>query len=108
MSDELTKVRVLIVSLDRLSRTGLAAELHQQLGLVVVRQIAGDEDSSLPLGVCNPDVIVWDVSWETASASRNLELLPENPPPVLVLATTEEQTSSARLAGMKAFISRNA
>ena len=62
MSDELTKVRVLIVSLDRLSRAGLAAELDQQLGLVVVGQIAGDEDSSLPLGVYDPDVIVWDVS----------------------------------------------
>jgi len=66
MSDELTKVRVLIVSLDRLSRAGLAAELDQQLGLVVVGQIAGDEDSSLPLGVYDPDVIVRDVSRETA------------------------------------------
>ncbi len=108
MSDELTKVRVLIVSLDRLSRAGLAVELDQQPGLVVVGQISGDEDSSLPLGVYDPDVIVWDVSWETTTASRNLGLLPKNPPPVLILATTEEQTTSARLAGMKAFISRNA
>jgi hypothetical protein len=49
MSDELTKVRVLIVSLDRLSRASWAVELDQQPGLVVVGQIAGDEDSSLPL-----------------------------------------------------------
>jgi two-component system nitrate/nitrite response regulator NarL len=108
MSKELTNVRVLIVSLDRLFRAGLAVVLDQQPDLVVVGQIAGDEDSSLPLGVYDPDVIVWDVSWETASASRNLELLPDNPPPVLVLATTEEQTTSARLVGVKAFISRNA
>ncbi|MDE0720411.1 MAG: hypothetical protein OSB75_07625 [Dehalococcoidia bacterium] len=90
MSDELTKVRVLIVSLDRLSRVGLAVELDQQPGLVVVGQIAGDEDSSLLLGVYDPDVTVWDVPWQTASSSRNLELLPENPPPVLVLATTDQ------------------
>ena len=62
MSKELTKVRVLIVSLDRLSRAGLAVELGQQPDLVVVGQIAGDEVSSLPLGVYDSDVIVWDVS----------------------------------------------
>ena len=90
MSDELTKVRVLIVSLDRLSRAGLAVELDQQPGLVVVGQIAGDEDSSLLLGVYDPDVTVWDVPWQTSPSSRNLELLLENPPPVLVLATTDQ------------------
>ena len=65
MSDELTEVCVLIVSLDRLYRAGLAVELDQQPGLVVVGQIAWEEDSSLPPGVYDPDVIVWDVSWQT-------------------------------------------
>ena len=93
MSDELTEVGVLIVSLDRLSCAGLAVELDQQPGLVVVGRIAGDEDSSLTLGVYDPDVIVWDVSWQTASSSRNLvllELLPENSHPLLVLVTTDK------------------
>ena len=80
----------MIVSLDRLSRAGFAVELDQQPGLVGVGQIAGDENSSLTLGVYDPDVMVWDVSWQTASSSRNLELLSENPTPVLVLATTDE------------------
>ena len=66
MSDELTEVCVLIVSLDRLYRAGLAVELDQQPGLVVVGQIAWEEDSSLPPGVYDSDVIVWDVSWQTA------------------------------------------
>ena len=53
MFDELTKVRVLIISLDRLSHASLAVEFDQQPGLVVVGQIIWDEDSSLPMGGCD-------------------------------------------------------
>jgi len=75
----MTQLRVLICSLDRLSRAGLAAELDRQPGLTVVGQVSGGEDSILPLDIYGPDVIVWDVSWETASSSRNLGHLPDGP-----------------------------
>ena len=71
----MAQLRVLVVSLDRLSRAGLAAVLDQQPGLTVEGQATGDEDALLPLDVYAPDVIVWDVSWETASATSNLGLL---------------------------------
>ncbi|MCH7738330.1 MAG: response regulator transcription factor [Chloroflexi bacterium] len=104
----MTQLRVLVVSLDRLSRAGLAAELDQQPGLTVVGQVSGEEDSFLPADIYNPDVIVWDVSWETASASRNLGLLPENSPSVLVLAATQGQAGQARSAGAQTILSRDA
>ena len=104
----MTQLRVLVVSRDLLSRAGLAAVLDQQPGLTVVGQVSGDEDSFLPLDIYGPDVIVWDVSWETASASQNLALLPENSPPVLALAATEHQAAQARAAGARAFLSRSA
>ena len=104
----MTQLRVLVVSRDLLSRAGLAAVLDQQPGLTVVGQVSGDEDSFLPLDVYGPDVIVWDVSWETASASHNLALLPENSPSVLALAATENQAAQARAGGAKAFLSRSA
>jgi len=102
------QLRVLVVSLDRLSRAGLAAVLDQQPGLTVEGQVSGDENTPLPLDVYVPDVIVWDVSWETASAMHNLGLLPENTPPVLALAATENQAAQARVAGAQAFLSRDA
>ena len=102
----MTQLRVLVVSLDRLSRAGLAAVLDQQPGLTVVGQVSGDENPSLPFDVFSPDVIVWDVSWETASAMDNLRLLPENTPPVLALASNENQAAQARAAGAKALLSR--
>ena len=102
----MTQLRVLVVSLDRLSRAGLAAVLDQQPGLTVVGQVSGDENPSLPLDVFSPDVIVWDVSWETASAMDNLRLLPENTPSVLALAANESQAAQAWAAGAKALLSR--
>ena len=74
----MTELRVLVVSLDRLSHAGLASVLDQQPGLTVVGQVSGDEESFLPADIYDPDGIVWDVSWETASATRNLGLLSEN------------------------------
>jgi len=104
----MTQLRVLVVSLDRLSRAGVAAVLDQQADLNVVGQVSGDESALLPLDVYAPDVIVWDVSWETASAMDNLGLLPENTPPVLALAATENQAVQARAAGARGFLSRDA
>jgi DNA-binding NarL/FixJ family response regulator len=101
------ELRVLVVSLDRLSRAGLATVLDQQPGLTVVGQVSGEEDSFLPADVYDPDVIVWDVSWETASASRNLGLLSENSPSVLALAATLDQAGQARKAGAQSILGRN-
>ena len=104
----MTQLRVLVVSLDRLSRAGLATVLDEQPGLSVVGQVSGDENALLPLDVYGPDVIVWDVSWETASAMDNLGLLPENSPPLLALAATANQAAQARAAGARGFLSRAA
>ena len=108
MRDGMTQLRVLVVSLDRLSRAGLAAVLDQQPGLTVMGQVSADENALLDQDVYAPDVIVWDVSWETSSAMDNLVLLPENAPPVLALAATQNQATQARAAGAQAILSRDA
>ena len=101
-------LRVLVVCRDRLSRARLAAVLDQRLGLTVVGQIAGDDNTLLPLDIYVPDVIVWDVSWETSSAVNSLGLLPEDAPTVLALAVTSDQAAQARAAGAQALLSRDA
>ena len=104
----MTLLRVLVVCRDRLSRAGLAAVLDQQSGLTVVGQVFGDDNTLLPLEIYVPDVIVWDVSWETSNAVNSLGLLPENAPPVLALAVTSDQAAQARAAGAQALLSRDA
>lgn len=100
----MAELRILVVSLDRLSRAGLAAVLDQQPGLSVVGQIPGGENS---LDVYAPDVIVWDVSWETETAVDNLRVLPEDAPPVLALAATENQANQARTADVRGILGRD-
>ena len=104
----MTLLRVLVVCRDRLSQAGLAAVLDQRSGLTVVGQIAGDDNTLLPLDIYVPDVIVWDVSWETSNAVNSLGLLPEDAPPVLALAVTSDQAAQARAAGAQALLSRDA
>ena len=104
----MTLLRVLVVCRDRLSRAGLAAVLDQQSGLTVVGQVFGDDNTLVPLDIYVPDVIVWDVSWETSNAVNSLGLLPENAPPVLALAVTSDQAAQARAAGAHALLSRDA
>ena len=104
----MTLLRVLVVCRDRLSRAGLAAVLDQRLGLTVVGQIAGDDNTLLPLDIYVPDVIVWDVSWETSNAVNSLGLLPEDALLVLALAVTSDQAAQARAAGAQALLSRDA
>ena len=104
----MTLLRVLVVCRDRLSRAGLAAVLDQRSGLTVVGQIAGDDNSLLPLDIYVPDVIVWDVSWETSNAVNSLGLLPEDALPALALAVTSDQAAQARAAGAQALLSRDA
>jgi len=84
---------------------GLA--LERLPGLTAVGQVSGEEGSFLPSEVYNPDVIAWDVSWETAIASRNLGLLPENSPPVLALVATGRQTEQANANGAHGLLNRN-
>ena len=87
--DASAQLRVLVVSLDRLSRTGLT----------VVGQVSGDEDSFLPAEIYQPDLIVWDVSLDTAVATYFLGLLPEGSPPGLALVVTQEHAWGRALKG---------
>ena len=64
----MTELPVLVVSLDRLSRAGLASVLDQQPGLTVVGQVPGDEESFPPADIYDPDVIVWVIPGARPSA----------------------------------------
>ncbi|MQG27029.1 MAG: hypothetical protein FI723_01425 [SAR202 cluster bacterium] len=88
--DASAQLRVIVVSFDRLSRAGLTA----------VGQVSGDEDSFLPAEIYQPDLIVWDVSLETAVATYFLGLLPEGSLPGFALVATEEHACGAGAQGL--------
>jgi len=90
-------LRVLLVADDPLVRTGLATVLDQQPGCTVVGQMAGDADVLPGLRLYQPDVVVWDLGWESAPGTR--PVYHTTPPERPSTATHLERLSDIREAG---------
>ena len=103
----LNPIRVLIVGDDQLSRTGLAAMLAQQSGVEVAGQAAADDDIVSVLEVYIPDVLVWDLGWNSVESLARLSELPESAPPVVALLVDDSNTAQARAAGARGLLLRN-
>ena len=69
----MNELRVLIVADDPLARAGLAAMLADQPGCAVVGQVAESAELLASLDVYRPEVVVWDLGWDAASAASSLE-----------------------------------
>ncbi len=102
----MTDLRVLVVSHDPLARAGLAALLDQQPGCDVVGRLADDEVQSPALEVYQPDVLVWDLGWNSVPGLERMGEIPEDAPPVLALVAHETQADEARSAGARGVLLR--
>ncbi len=69
-------LRVMVIADDPLVRTGLAALLSDCSDCLVVGQIASDADVVAGAEVYRPDIVLWDLGWESVEAVR-LECLAE-------------------------------
>ena len=65
-------MRVLIVADDPLTRAGIAALLADQPSVVVAGSTGSDDGLIAAVAAFAPDVLVWDLGWETAAASDAL------------------------------------
>jgi len=58
-------VQVLVVADDHLTRAGLASLLADQPGCSVVGQVSAAELAVTSVSVFDPDVVIWDLGWQT-------------------------------------------
>ncbi len=108
-------LRILIVADDPLARAGLAALLADQSGIAVIGQAAGDDLSSA-LDVYRPDVIVWDVGWESAPGGlatlrgelENLGEMGASAPAVIVLLPEAALAAEVWALGPRGLLLRDA
>lgn len=115
MRSTMDDLRVLIVADDPLARAGLAALLADQPGCQVIGQVSGDTDLLDALDVHRPEVIVWDLGWDPASASstspstglERLSDLEDDAPPVVALLPDETHATEARIAGARGLLLRD-
>ena len=102
----MANLRVLVVSHDPLARAGLAALLYQQQVCHVVRRVADAEVQSPALEVYQPDVLVWDLGWNSVPGLERMGEIPEDAPPVLALVAGQTQADEARTAGARGVLLR--
>jgi two-component system nitrate/nitrite response regulator NarL len=107
-------LRVLIVADDPLARAGLAALLADQPGCTVVGQVAESAELLASLDVYRPEVVVWDLGWDAASASSSLEEtlerlsdLGDAGPSVVALIPDETHAVEAQTAGAHGLLLRD-
>ena len=101
-------LKVLIIADDPLARAGLAALLSDQPHCTVVGQVAGDSDLSADLEAFRPDVLLWDLGWDTTVTLESLADLPEDSPPLVALLPDETHTVETWTAGALGLLLRNA
>ena len=92
---------------DRLARAGLSALLDQQLGCVVVGQVGEHDEVKSGLEVYKPDVVLWELGWDTSADLEYLAGLPEDAPPVLTLLPDDSHAADAWAAGARGLILRD-
>lgn len=104
-------LRLLVVAGDPLARAGLTMLLSNQPGLQIVGQVGESEALTAEVEVYRPDVIVWDLGWETGDSIEMLaELTAEREEPgiaVVGLIPDGEQASAVWLAGVGGLLFRD-
>lgn len=102
MGDSLTELRILVISPNPLARVGLAAMLGDFSGCQVVGQLASGDDLAEPFRTLAPDVILWDLGWETTAALETLRAFTSSKTliPVVALLPDEEDFLAAQANGI--------
>ena len=107
MQDVMDDLRVLVVAADPLARAGLATMLSGRPGYTVVGQVSDDVDLPAMLEVYRPDVVVWDLGWDSVEALERVGDLRDLGSPVVALLPDESHVSGARAAGANGLLLRD-
>ncbi|MFQ3568531.1 MAG: response regulator transcription factor [Aggregatilineales bacterium] len=86
--------RVLVIAANPLARAGLAGLLSDQAGVLVLGQAAGDADLIEVVEVYRPDVLIWDMGFDSQSALDAASAL-GGTPPVLALFSQRDSLSES-------------
>lgn len=104
----LDDIRVLIIGESPLARTGLAAILSSQPGLLVIGQAAPDPELVSALLTYQPDVLAWDFGWDAAAGLEVLAEVRDTAPPALVLVSDAGAARDALSQGARAVLMQDA
>jgi two-component system nitrate/nitrite response regulator NarL len=102
----LNDLRILIIADDPLARAGLAMLLSDQPGCAVVGQLGGEAAQPGNLETFRPDLVLWDLGWDPASAlERHVDLFDAGLP-IVALLPEETYSVEAWTAGAHGLLPR--
>lgn len=111
-------LRVLIIADDHFARGGLAAILEGEEAITLVASQESADDLSQAVATYRPDVVLWDLGWDSAEGIQWLELYLDQSterqegtavlPPVLALVAEPDDSAEARQAGAAGVLLRSA
>jgi two-component system, NarL family, nitrate/nitrite response regulator NarL len=101
------RMRVLIVSSDRLTRNGLASLLEFLPSIEVMPPVETADPLGSPDPKSKPDVVIWDLGWRADEAIEALRQLPPGSPGVVALVAQADQAAAAREAGAGSVLPRS-
>jgi len=97
-----------MVADDPLVRAGLAALLADQPGCVVVGQVGEGPDLIHALDVYRPEVLLWDVGWDSPAPSlERLVEVGDAGLPIVALVSDEAHALAAQAAGTRGLLPRD-
>ena len=99
--------RVMVVAGDALTRAGLAALLADQPGYLVAGQAAVDSQLVPLVDVLQPDILLWDLGWESSASLEAMSQLTEEGHPVLALLPDESLATEVWSAGARGVLLRD-
>ena len=102
----MSDVRILVVGADLLARAGLAALLSGQPGLSVVGQVSGGDGLANDVDVYRPDVLVWDLGWDSDAVEQLAEWR-NTGTPVVALVGQASHASQVWAAGARGLARRD-
>jgi two-component system, NarL family, nitrate/nitrite response regulator NarL len=99
---------VLVVGSDPAARAGLAALLADDAGCTVIGQVAADTETPGGIDGVVPDVVVWDLGGDPATALERIAELSDGGTPVVALVDNGTTARDALAAGARGLLPRHA
>jgi DNA-binding NarL/FixJ family response regulator len=100
-------LRILVIADDPLARAGLATLLAEQPGCAVTGRVSSLDDLAAAIEVYRPDLLLWDLGWNPASALDRLANLRTHLP-VAVLLPDDAHAAQVWAAGTRGLLRRDA
>jgi DNA-binding NarL/FixJ family response regulator len=105
--DSQADLRILVVSEDNLARAGLSSLISEYQGIIVAGQTSASTDLTEDIDLYYPDIIVWDLGFDTSGSMEWLAAAAESGVPIVVLAPDADTALAASYHGVFGLLPRD-